>query len=123
MEFWEGAVLLVGGIWLVGRIHRTQLRSNVISGAVMTPEQQVPGATSETNTAGTGHLVWGEPLSSGYVPPLVHSADYGVRPCLTCGNEVTRGGSLPVGSTSTSLRTPPRPVARPIAARPRTYQL
>jgi hypothetical protein len=65
VQFWEGAILLVGGIWLVGRMHRIQVQSLPVSMAVSTPARRVPGPTSATNTDGSGYLVSGETLNTG----------------------------------------------------------
>lgn len=61
MEFWEGAVLIVGGVWLVGKMTKRPVfgaAPSITSKVVATP-----GLTTLTNTAGTPHLVAGEPLT------------------------------------------------------------
>ncbi len=96
MQFWEGAVLLVGGIWLVGRIHRTQVRSLAPAPhPVFTPSQPVPGPTSETNTDGSGYLVSGETLGTGTVHPISDS-------CPSCGSglaALVSSGQVAAGTT------------------------
>ncbi len=91
MEFWEGAVLIVGGIWLVGRMHRIQTRSVTMGGPVPSPAMRVPGATSETNLDGSGYLVAGESLATGTVRPISES-------CPTCSSglsSIIAGQSAP----------------------------
>jgi hypothetical protein len=61
MEFWEGAVLVVGGIWLVGHMSAKSAVGQSAS-IVKKPTVQV-GNTTLTNTAGTSSLVAGEPLT------------------------------------------------------------
>jgi hypothetical protein len=55
MEFWEGAILVVGGIWLVGRMSRQSAShpANIIP-AVMT---QTPTDQNQVSVADTPQLV------------------------------------------------------------------
>jgi hypothetical protein len=100
MEFWEGAILIVGGIWLVGRVHRQQVQRLPASAPVMSPSQRVPGPTSATNTDGSGFLVSGETLHTGT------GGVSGSQSCPTCN------AGLPV------LAGVARPVAMPRYQRP-----
>lgn len=61
MEFWEGAVLVVGGIWLVGHMSRRSA-SHPINQVQPTYSSTVPTLAQTTNTAGTPSLVSGETL-------------------------------------------------------------
>jgi hypothetical protein len=63
MEFWEGAILLVGGIWLVGQLdkRKTTVIATVSSVGTVGPQ----GNTIATNTDGSTALVAGEPLTPG----------------------------------------------------------
>ena len=91
MEFWEGAVLIVGGIWLVGRLHRVQTRSVAMAGPVSSPAMPVPGPTSETNLDGSGYLVSGESLATGTGRQVSES-------CPTCSSglsSIIAGQSAP----------------------------
>jgi hypothetical protein len=72
MEFWEGAVLIVGGLWLVGRMSRASathpLNAKPASiSALGTVGPQ--GNTVATNTDGSTSLIAGEPLTP-MAPPL-----------------------------------------------------
>jgi hypothetical protein len=104
MEFWEGAVLLVGGIWLVGRVHRNQVRTAGIAAPVAMPSYRVPGATSETNTDGSGYLVGGESLATG------------------TGTQPLRTGSCPTCNTGLPISAIPRSDARSYVQRPMAVQ-
>lgn len=66
MEFWEGAILVIGGIWLVGRMSRASKSSplnsvSVSASALGTVGPQ--GNTVATNTDGSSSLIAGEPLT------------------------------------------------------------
>lgn len=88
MEFWEGAVLIIGGVWFVGRMHRTATATGAMAPGVAAPvgmpSHRVPGPTSETNTDGSGYLVSGESLGTGLTNPTSNS-------CPSCN----LGGGLP----------------------------
>ena len=71
MEFWEGAILVVGGLWLVGRMSRSSTAKPVLSQAAA-GTVTATGNTTATNTDGSSVLVAGEPLS-GIAPPLTRS--------------------------------------------------
>lgn len=77
MEFWEGAVLIIGGVWLVGRMHRVQTRAVAMSAPVSMPSQPVAGPSSETNMDGSGYLVGGETLHTGTGPQVSSSCPGG----------------------------------------------
>ena len=85
MEFWEGAVLIAGGIWLVGRMHRRQTMSFPSGGGYTTFVNRVAGPTSATNTDGSNSLVAGETLSSGSLPML-----NAPKPCCGTGTPWSR---------------------------------
>lgn len=98
MEFWEGAVLLVGGIWLVGRMHRNQIPSpSPAPGPVMSPSMKVAGPTSHTNLDGSGFLVSGETLATGT------GATRGSISCPTCSAPAV-GRVLPSAAGASKLR-------------------
>lgn len=66
MEFWEGAVLALGGLWLVGRMSRASASSPLnrppVSQAALGTVGPA-GNTVATNTDGSDTLVAGEPLT------------------------------------------------------------
>jgi hypothetical protein len=63
MEFWEGAVLVVGGLWLVNYMsHNSRHGANPLPNANLGGNQS--GLTQMTNTAGASSLVVGEPLAA-----------------------------------------------------------
>lgn len=69
MEFWEGALLVVGGIWLIGRISRNSPNhpvNSVASAIALSGTQQ--NLTNMTNTSGSVAVVAGEPLTGGNEP-------------------------------------------------------
>lgn len=71
MEFWEGAVLVVGGLWLIGKVARqapNQLVSHVMPTSLNTSLLGGAGNTVGTNHAGDSSLVSGETLQD--APPL-----------------------------------------------------
>lgn len=68
MEFWEGAILALGGIWLVGHMARKSANSpinNIASSISAVGAVSSAGNTISTNTDGSSSLVAGEPLSGG----------------------------------------------------------
>ena len=94
MEFWEGAVLLVGGVWLVGHMSRRSASHPINSVATaIQASRYTSNLTNSTNMAGSTSLIAGEsltpqgpklPTSSQpivapvtrrpYVPPVFHKA-------------------------------------------------
>lgn len=125
MKFWEGAIIVVGGIWLIGRLSRSSASHPVNlaasgAGAAASPSPLLPGgATVETNTDGSNSLVAGETLLP--APPLVGTGitrgTISTQPvnqpvmstpdpgCATCGGN----NSVPMFPTLT-----PRPQASPL---------
>lgn len=128
MKFWEGAIIVIGGIWLIGRISRTDPNHplNTVKGlGLPSPSVGPGGATVGTNTDGSSSLTAGEtlapapPIGSGAVPvnstpPLMSAPDPG---CATCGGStppflssgvrsgaiVSSVGSIPVAPKSKSV--------------------
>jgi hypothetical protein len=72
MEFWEGAILVVGGLWLVGRMSRASASMPPVLSKAAAGTVTPTGNTTATNTDGSSVLVAGEPLS-GSAPALVAS--------------------------------------------------
>ena len=66
MEFWEGAILVVGGIWLIGKVSRKSPNHPVTASMVAANPTQPAGNTVGVNTDGSNNLVSGEPLA----PPV-----------------------------------------------------
>jgi len=87
MEFWEGAILVVGGVWLVGHMSRRSAAHPLNQN--QPTYSAVPTLAQSTNTAGTSSLVAGESLTQ------------------PTGSQLVKSGpvSLPASGT---------PVARPI---------
>lgn len=72
MELWEGAILAIGGIWLVGTLARRSANSpinKVATSISAVGTTSSAGNTISTNTDGSHSLIAGEPLSGG-APPL-----------------------------------------------------
>jgi hypothetical protein len=116
VKFWEAAILIVGGVWLVGRMARASSSSplNKIVPSVSALGTVGPaGNTVATNQAGTSSLIAGEPLTP---------AGPSIMPPLTIGTEPV--SALPirtpvvprqigiVKASSSSFR----PVATPVQA-------
>jgi hypothetical protein len=72
MEFWEGAILVVGGIWLVGRVSRNSPHHPVTASAIALNLPQSAGNTIGTQQDGSGALVWGESLAPPVAPLPAH---------------------------------------------------
>jgi hypothetical protein len=70
MEFIEGAVLVVGGLWLVGRMSRKLDSHPANQPAPLVAPASTPNVTNMTNTAGDPAIVWGEPLDPVVLPKL-----------------------------------------------------
>jgi hypothetical protein len=117
MELWEGAVLLVGGIWLVGRMHRIQVQSYPPSMAVGLPSAQVPGPTSMTNTDGSGFLVLGESLYTGTGPQPIRGGS-----CPSCNSGLPIA-SKPGSGGATLASNLRQPLAQPIVRRSSMIQM
>jgi hypothetical protein len=72
MEFWEAAVLTIGGLWLVGRMSRSHHQpiatATAATAASMGLSRSAAGTTTSegnttsTNLDGSAYLVAGEPL-------------------------------------------------------------
>ena len=69
VELWEGALLIVGGVWLVGKVSRNSPNHPVNATQVALAPSQPAGNTIGTQTDGSNNLVWGEPLAPP-TPPL-----------------------------------------------------
>lgn len=76
MELWEGALLIVGGVWLVGKVSRNSPNHPVNATQVALSPNQPAGNTIGTQTDGSNNLVWGEPLAPP-TPPL--PTNFGIR--------------------------------------------
>ena len=63
MKFWEGAILVVGGIWLVGRMSRN---SAMHPANRALSYSQTPPLTKQTNVAQAPFVIAGESLT----PPI-----------------------------------------------------
>jgi hypothetical protein len=61
VEFWEGAVLIVGGLFLVDRVTR---KPAAVAPSNANLAINTAGLTRLTNTAGTSSLIAGEPLAA-----------------------------------------------------------
>lgn len=129
MEFWEGAILVVGGIWLVGRMSRQTAAHPLNATAVtdlVTPSN-VPNLTNITNTAGEPVVVWGEPLDPAPVPVLKPGGPLYVVPTGTQPQPVARpvpsGASTttPVSGSKVSTRAPVVGRAMPVPVRTARY--
>lgn len=109
MEFWEGAVLVVGGLWLVGKISRqhgsvahvmpTSLNPSLLGGA---------GNTVGTNEAGETSLVAGETLQA--APPLMLRSSGGIMVDSTRARSLSTSPIAPMiersgGAMTASLRS------------------
>lgn len=99
MKFWEGAILVVGGIWLIGRLsrrlptHPTNAIGSVSSSDSSISNMNSAGPTVGTNTDGSSSLVGGETLQA--APPLPNQTPWSPpqttpvisvdTSCTTCG--------------------------------------
>jgi hypothetical protein len=120
MEFWEGAILVVGGIYLVGRMSR---RTNPITLPIIgtsipgTGAQAATGSvgflgnTVSTNTDGSSALIAGEPLTPAAGP---------IAPVIQAPHNVLPITSLPVRTPVASAPSPASiaPVTHGTVARP-----
>jgi hypothetical protein len=105
LELWEGAVLIVGGVWLVGYMSR---RNGVGLNTVGAPSTTVNSSgtsnpsnlTTITNQAGGDPTTWGEPLLPAQPQPLTGK----ICPAWGCG------GPGSVASTPAVRGIPARPV-------------
>jgi hypothetical protein len=68
MELWEAAILVVGGIWLIGKVSRNSPNHPVTASMVAANPTQPAGNTVGINTDGSNNLVWGEPLAPPVAP-------------------------------------------------------
>lgn len=97
MEFWEGALLVVGGVWLIGHMSRRSHHHPVNSVSAYINQVPEQNLTNMTNEAGGGtSLTYGEPL----LP---------AQPPLLSGRSVAAGAM--VKRTPTSLATRPAVIA------------
>lgn len=75
MEFWEGAILVVGGVWLVKHManrHRSALANvSAQSSLGSAGTSNASNLTNITNTAGGYPTIAGEPLDSPQPPIMV----------------------------------------------------
>jgi hypothetical protein len=78
MEFWEGAVLIIGGLYLVSRVTRKTVVVAPVNANLAT---NVSGLTQLTNTAGTSSLVAGEDLAA--PTPSIPSTSIATRSPVT----------------------------------------
>lgn len=70
MELWEGAILVVGGIWLVGHMASKNAAVQATAAAAATGVSNQSNLTNITNTAGGDPTIAGEPLTPSN-PPLL----------------------------------------------------
>ncbi len=112
MEFWEGAILVVGGVWLVGRMARASSTHplNTIPKSMSALGTVGPkGNTVATNTDGSTNLIPGEPLTP-QAPVLQISRKINLNPV---GAPVVRTPIVgsPIGKAPTRFQAnPPRRV-------------
>lgn len=76
MKFWEGAILVVGGIVLVKYMTG---RSAAMSSLPVVGVTNSSNLTTQTNLAGGQPTVWGEPLEPA-VPPIIPPGAMPVNP-------------------------------------------
>ena len=118
MEFWEGAILVVGGVWLVAHMASKQNRTtqSVIGtstlGAVGTTNAS--NLTNLTNQAGGQPTIWGEPLQP-IQPPVVGPYTVSAQPVLTPMRQPIYAPITPISKTGVLIQGP-TPVARPIVS-------
>lgn len=112
MEFWEGALLVVGGIWLIGRVSRNSANHpiNSVANAVAVSKTQ-QNLTTMTNTSGSIAVVAGEPLTGGPEPMPVAVPKFNI---LAAQRPVT---AQPVISSLTANGFVPRPVSPGLLSR------
>ena len=105
MEWWEGAILVVGGVWLIGRISRQSPNHpvNSVAQAVAVSQTQ-QNLTTMTNTSGSVAVVAGEPLTGGSEPIPVAITK---RNIIAVQRPVT---AQPVTSTLTRSGFVPQPI-------------
>jgi hypothetical protein len=70
MELWEGAILIVGGIWLVGYMSTRNQQLAAATAAATAGTSNVSNLTTVTNQAGGTPAVAGESLTPPQPPPL-----------------------------------------------------
>lgn len=102
MEIWEAAVLIVGGVWLVGRMARNSPTSplNQIAPSVSAVGTVGPqGNTTATNTDGSSSLIAGEPLTPS-APPLFVPRTVSVN---APGTAIARSPIVPGGGLHNNL--------------------
>jgi hypothetical protein len=113
VKVWEAAILIIGGLWLVGRMARASASSplNKVSTVSAVGTVGPQGNTVATNEAGTSYLIAGEPLTPAG-PPIL-------PPIMIGSDPVT---SLPVRAPvvprPVGIYQGGRPVATPIKATP-----
>jgi len=108
MEFWEGAILIVGGLWLVGRMSRNSTTSplNKVVASVSAIGTVGPtGNTASTNQAGNTSLIAGEPLTPAG-PPITINTLIGSSPVTLA----------PVVSPYLPRQVGVKPIAAPVKA-------
>jgi hypothetical protein len=140
MELWEGAALIIGGVWLVGYMSRKNAAQTPMQASVGAPVVAVPlgGTTNQsnlttvTNQAGGAGTTWGEPLEPPKPNPItgVINPAWGANPPRIAPMPVrypvygsTGTLSTPIGSPTLPVRPLPSPVARMPYTRPMDMHL
>lgn len=118
MEFWEGAILVVGGIWLVGRMSRQSAShpANVAAPYMVSPSNDPSGGldpTLATNTAGDSSITVGEPIGQPTTPLRPTRTPVTPRPCTTCYGNFPRPVAVGGGGHPTPVR-----VSAPVMSHP-----
>jgi hypothetical protein len=103
MEFWEGAILVVGGIWLIGKLSRQSPNHpvNAIPLSVSASGNSL-NPTLSTNTDGSSSLVVGEPFGPGATPTTIGGSSS--APACCGQNAATTPAT--VGASTGTPRTP-----------------
>lgn len=108
MEFWEGALVVVGGIWLIGRMSRRPQGPVYTAAPMMVSPSNDPSGglnpTLATNTAGDSSLTVGEPLGQPATPLRPTRTPVSTRPCSTCYGNFPRPVAIGGGGNPTPFR-------------------
>lgn len=120
MEWWEGAIVIVGGIWLIGRVSRHSPTHPVNSVPLSLNGGTARGLnpTTATNMDGSDTLIAGEPFNPGGVSSGATIGGSGTKNCCGGGGLPSIVGSQPPGGgmrivAGASTGTPRQPVMVP----------
>lgn len=120
MEFWEGAILIVGGVWLVAHMAKRQNQTaQTVIGVASQGSQGTSNQsnlTTITNQAGGTPTIYGEPLEPLQAPisNVIQMPARVVSPISA--QPVYKGVSAVAPVRGTIIA--PAPVARPVMVRP-----